>query len=81
MSCKRRIETVNLVTAVCDKRIDGLLVQETEGRGRLEALCYEDILMMMVGGPETGQMYSTSSQGGAQRTPLRWKGLNSSCLL
>lgn len=37
------------------QKIDGLLLQETEGRGRPKALCYEDILMMMVRHPETGQ--------------------------
>ena len=37
------------------QKLDNLLLQETEGRGRPKALCYEDILMMMVRHPETGQ--------------------------
>ncbi|KAH6981556.1 hypothetical protein BKA56DRAFT_672369 [Ilyonectria sp. MPI-CAGE-AT-0026] len=37
------------------QKLDNLLLQETEGRGRPKALCYEDILMIIVRHPETGQ--------------------------
>ncbi|KAJ4307539.1 hypothetical protein N0V84_012657 [Fusarium piperis] len=36
------------------RALQRLLAQETEGRGRLKALCYEDILLMMVVHPATG---------------------------
>ncbi|KAL4404040.1 FluG domain-containing protein [Colletotrichum abscissum] len=35
--------------------LDRLLIQETAGRGRPKALCYEDILMMIVRHPVTGR--------------------------
>ncbi|KAF4333756.1 hypothetical protein FBEOM_12422 [Fusarium beomiforme] len=35
--------------------VEGLLTQETMGRGRPKALCYEDILMMIVRHPVTGR--------------------------
>ncbi|KAK1657061.1 FluG domain-containing protein [Colletotrichum godetiae] len=35
--------------------LDRLLLQETAGRGRPKALCYEDILMMIVRHPVTGR--------------------------
>ncbi|KAH7309929.1 FluG domain-containing protein [Stachybotrys elegans] len=35
--------------------LEGLLSQETVGRGRPKALCYEDILMMIVRHPVTGR--------------------------
>ncbi|RYO96122.1 hypothetical protein DL764_007526 [Monosporascus ibericus] len=34
---------------------EGILTQETEGRGRPKALCYEDVLLMVVRHPETGE--------------------------
>ncbi|KAK2477167.1 hypothetical protein H9L39_12391 [Fusarium oxysporum f. sp. albedinis] len=37
------------------KVLNGLLCQETVGRGRPKALCYEDIQMMIVRHPATGQ--------------------------
>ncbi|KAK7211891.1 hypothetical protein V2G26_019069 [Clonostachys chloroleuca] len=37
------------------KLVEGLLTQETMGRGRPKALCYEDILMMIVRHPVTGR--------------------------
>lgn len=37
------------------KLLDGLLSQETIGRGRPKALCYEDILFMIVRHPVTGR--------------------------
>ncbi|TIC97035.1 hypothetical protein CH35J_007397 [Colletotrichum higginsianum] len=38
-----------------DSLLDRLLLQETAGRGRPKALCYEDILMMIVRHPVTGR--------------------------
>ncbi|KAF9784253.1 hypothetical protein IL306_007721 [Fusarium sp. DS 682] len=35
--------------------LEEMLMQETEGRGRPKALCYEDILLMVVRPPETGK--------------------------
>lgn len=35
--------------------LEDMLTQETEGRGRPKALCYEDILLMVVRHPETGE--------------------------
>ena len=35
--------------------LENLLCQETLGRGRPKALCYEDILLMVVRHPETGK--------------------------
>ncbi|RSL81212.1 hypothetical protein CDV31_017055 [Fusarium ambrosium] len=37
------------------KLVEGLLTQETAGRGRPKALCYEDILMMIVRHPISGR--------------------------
>ncbi|KAM5353462.1 hypothetical protein ACJ41O_000112 [Fusarium nematophilum] len=37
------------------KLVESLLTQETVGRGRPKALCYEDILMMIVRHPVTGR--------------------------
>lgn len=37
------------------KLLQGLLSQETIGRGRPKALCYEDIQMMIVRHPKTGR--------------------------
>jgi hypothetical protein len=37
------------------RRLDGLLLAETKGRGRPKALCYEDISLMIVRHPSTGQ--------------------------
>ncbi|RYP03294.1 hypothetical protein DL764_005235 [Monosporascus ibericus] len=37
------------------QKLYSLLSRETEGRGRPKALCYEDIMMMMVRHPQTGQ--------------------------
>ncbi|KAM6516642.1 hypothetical protein FALCPG4_014820 [Fusarium falciforme] len=37
------------------KLVEGLLTQETVGRGRPKALCYEDISMMIVQHPVTGR--------------------------
>ncbi|KAH7377243.1 FluG domain-containing protein [Plectosphaerella cucumerina] len=38
------------------RRLDGLLLAETKGRGRPKALCYEDISLMIVRHPGTGQV-------------------------
>ncbi|KAH7354509.1 FluG domain-containing protein [Plectosphaerella cucumerina] len=38
------------------RRLDGLLLAETKGRGRPKALCYEDISLMIVRHPSTGQV-------------------------
>jgi hypothetical protein len=35
--------------------LEGILTQETEGRGRPKALCYEDVLLAVVRHPETGE--------------------------
>ncbi len=35
--------------------LEGILTQETEGRRRPKALCYEDVLLMVVRHPETGE--------------------------
>ena len=35
--------------------LEEMLTQETEGRGRPKALCYEDILLMVVRHPDTGK--------------------------
>lgn len=37
------------------QKISELLCMETTKRGRLKALCYEDILMMLVRNPTTGR--------------------------
>ncbi len=37
------------------QKLYSLLSRETEGRSRPKALCYEDIMMMMVRHPQTGQ--------------------------
>jgi hypothetical protein len=35
--------------------LEGILSRETVGRGRPKALCYEDILLMVMRHPETGE--------------------------
>jgi hypothetical protein len=56
------------------KLLEELLSQETVGRGRPKALCYEDIMLMVVRHPETGEDIHTMSikfhtpQGGRQQT-------------
>ncbi|KAK3389614.1 FluG domain-containing protein [Podospora didyma] len=45
----------NVATDEDMKVVEMLLLQETIGRGRQKALCYEDILMMIVCHPVTGQ--------------------------
>lgn len=35
--------------------LEDILTQETEGRGRPKALCYEDVSLMVVRHPDTGQ--------------------------
>jgi hypothetical protein len=35
--------------------LEGILAQEAEARGRPKALCYEDVQLMVVRHPETGE--------------------------
>lgn len=35
--------------------LEGMITQETEGRGRPKALCYEDVSLIVVRHPDTGQ--------------------------
>lgn len=37
------------------RRLDELLVAETKARGRPKALCYEDVMLMIVRHPRTGR--------------------------
>lgn len=57
-----------------DGLLDELLTQETTGRGRPKALCYEDISMMVVRNPSTGKDVLTMAikfihHKGADRKP------------
>lgn len=67
------------IVAALDKNsqvLEGILSQETEARGRPKALCYEDVQLMVVRHPETGEDVLAMAvklihHKGAERNPSR----------
>ena len=53
--CEDKSENQELALDKDSQLVESLLSQETVGRGRPKALCYEDILMMIVRHPVTGR--------------------------